>query len=142
MPTDYGQWHSHWGGKGSRVPPLTAKKCQKSGKNQEKSVKISGKIRGKSGRKGKNLENCFHFARPDRWGWLRYCPWTSNLMRITLFTIILITCRYENQFLSLKHIVNAAVSVEFISHKPRRNQGPLHYKISFLIQNLSCMYVL
>ena len=46
------QWRSHWGGKwgGGRVPPLTAKICQKSGKNQEK----SGKNQEKSGRKGQN----------------------------------------------------------------------------------------
>ena len=43
------QWRSHWGGKGGRVSPLTAKKkCQKSGKrgkNQEKLGKKSGKKR-------------------------------------------------------------------------------------------------
>ena len=49
------QWHSHWGGKGGRVPPLTAKICQKSG---EKSGKI-GKKEEKSGRKGKNREVSF-----------------------------------------------------------------------------------
>ena len=51
------QWHSHWGGKGGRVPPLTAKKkkCQKSGKIQEK----SGKKEEKSGRKVKNREVSF-----------------------------------------------------------------------------------
>ena len=38
------QWRSHWGGKGGRVPPLTAKKMPKIGKNQEKIGKNSGKI--------------------------------------------------------------------------------------------------
>ena len=49
------QWRSYWGGKGGRVPPLTAKICQKSGKNQEK----LGKKEEKSGRKGKNREVSF-----------------------------------------------------------------------------------
>ena len=42
------QWRSHWGGKGGRVPPLTAKKMPKIGKKEEK-----------SGRKVKNLEVSF-----------------------------------------------------------------------------------
>ena len=53
------QWRSHWGGKGGRVPPLTAKKLpkigkirKKSGKNQEK----SGKNQEKLGEKRKNWE--------------------------------------------------------------------------------------
>ena len=57
----YKQWHSHWGGKGGRVPPLTVGKNQeKLGKKEEKSEKreIIGK-RQKSGR-------FFHFAPPDR----------------------------------------------------------------------------
>ena len=33
------QWRSHWGGKGSRVPPLTAKKLPKIEKKREKSGK-------------------------------------------------------------------------------------------------------
>ena len=52
----------YWGGKGSRVPPLTAKFCQKSGGNQKKSGKNqekSGKKEEKSGRKGKNWEVSF-----------------------------------------------------------------------------------
>ena len=49
------QWHSHWGGKGGRVPPLTAKKLLKIRENQEK----SGKTHEKSGRKGKNREISF-----------------------------------------------------------------------------------
>ena len=48
------QWRSHWGGKGGRVPPLTAKKMPKIGKNWGKSAKI-GKKRQKAG-------NFFHFA--------------------------------------------------------------------------------
>ena len=50
------QWRSHWGGKGGRVPPLTAKNLPK---NQEKEGKI-GKKRQKSGK-------FFHFAPPDRY---------------------------------------------------------------------------
>ena len=50
IPND--QWRSHRGGKGGRVPPLTAKKkCQKSGK--------IGKKEEKSGRKVKNREVSF-----------------------------------------------------------------------------------
>ena len=33
------QWRSHWGGKGGKVPPLTAKMCQKLGKRGKKSGK-------------------------------------------------------------------------------------------------------
>ena len=62
------QWHSHWGGKGGRVPPLTVKKLPKIRKNKEKSGKTRknqeerAKIRKKeekSGRKGKNQEVSF-----------------------------------------------------------------------------------
>ena len=51
------QWHSHWGGTGGRVPPLTAKKLPKigGGGNQEKLGKIRKKEK-KSGRKGKSRE--------------------------------------------------------------------------------------
>ena len=49
------QWRSHWGGKGGRVPPLTAKIDQKSKKKTGK----SGKNQEKSGRKGKNREVSF-----------------------------------------------------------------------------------
>ena len=62
----YAQWRSHWGYKGDRVPPLTAKKIAK---NREKEGENHLKNRGKeekSGRKGKNREGFFHFAPPDR----------------------------------------------------------------------------
>ena len=49
------QWYSHWGGKGGRVPPLTAKKWPKTGKKRENQEK-SGKNQEKSGRKDKNRE--------------------------------------------------------------------------------------
>ena len=45
------QWRSHWGGKGGRVPPLTAKNAKNRGGEMGK--------RGKSGRKGKNREVSF-----------------------------------------------------------------------------------
>ena len=35
-PQVIAQWHSHWGGKGGREPPLTAKKLPKIGKNSGK----------------------------------------------------------------------------------------------------------
>ena len=50
------QWRSHWGGKGGRVPPLTAKKLPKIGekrvKNKEKREKIRkiGKKKAKIGK--------------------------------------------------------------------------------------------
>ena len=46
------QWCSHWGVKGGRVPPLTAK-------NLPKIRKKRGKKEDKSGRKGKNQEGSF-----------------------------------------------------------------------------------
>ena len=63
-------------GKGGRVPPLTAKKNAKNrGKEGEKREKI-GKRGGKSGKRekiGKQRQKSgrfFHFAPPDREGWL------------------------------------------------------------------------
>ena len=55
------QWRSHWGGKGGRVPPLTAKICQKSGKNQEnrKKIRQNREKRGKIGKKRQNWEVSF-----------------------------------------------------------------------------------
>ena len=54
------QWHSHWGVKGSRVPPLTVKNLPKIGKKREKTGKI---------RKGKNWEGSFTLPlRTDRAG--------------------------------------------------------------------------
>ena len=49
------QWCSHWGGKGGRVPPLTAKNLPKIGKKRGK----IGNKEEKSGRKGKNREGSF-----------------------------------------------------------------------------------
>ena len=51
IPND--QWRSHWGGKGGRVPPLTAKK-----KKKKKMPKIRKKEE-KLGRKVKNREVSF-----------------------------------------------------------------------------------
>ena len=45
------QWRSHWGGKGGRVPPLTAKNLPKIGKIGKKEEKL--------GRKGKNRKGSF-----------------------------------------------------------------------------------
>ena len=45
------QWRSHWGGKGGRVPPLTAKICQNLKKIRKKEEKLE--------RKGKNREVSF-----------------------------------------------------------------------------------
>ena len=59
------QWRSHWGGKGGRVPPLTAKICQKSGKIR----KTRGKNQEKSGRKRKNREE-----KAKIWKFLSLCP--------------------------------------------------------------------
>ena len=68
-----------------KVPPLTVKKCQKSGKRGEKIRKKLGKIRKKeekSGRKGKNQE--VSFALPlliDRAGYATDLPPPQKKMR-------------------------------------------------------------
>ena len=54
------QRRSHWGGKGGRVPPLTVKICQKSGKrgeNQEK-IRKKRKNRKEKAKIGKFLSLC------------------------------------------------------------------------------------
>ena len=55
---------------------------EKFARNWEKRGKIRKieKKEDKSGRKGKNLvfQRFFHFAPPDRKGWLRYCPIHAN----------------------------------------------------------------
>ena len=48
------QWHSHWGIKGGRVPPLTAKNLPKIGKKSGK----KGKVRKKKAKSGKVLSLC------------------------------------------------------------------------------------
>ena len=60
------QWRNHWGDKGGRVPPLTAKICQKS---EKKGGGKSGKIGKKDGKNREEREKSgsfFHFAPPDR----------------------------------------------------------------------------
>ena len=49
------QWCSHWGVKGGRVSPLTAKNLPKIGKKREKIRKKEDKL----GKKRKNLEGSF-----------------------------------------------------------------------------------
>ena len=51
------QWRSHWGGKGGRVPPLTAKNMPKIGEKQEKSGK-NQKKREEKAKIGKFLSLC------------------------------------------------------------------------------------
>ena len=64
-----GQWRSHWGGKGGRVPPLTAK-------NLPKIVKKRGKIR----KKRKNREEKAKFGKV-----LSLCPsWLIGLATLLL----------------------------------------------------------
>ena len=63
------QWRSHWGGKGGRVPPLTAKICQKSGK-LGKEIRKNREERGKIGKKRQKSGSFFHFAPP---------PWQIKL---------------------------------------------------------------
>ena len=57
------QWRSHWGGRGGRVPPLTAKNLPK---NREKEGKKNREKRGKIGKKSQKSGRFFHFAPPDR----------------------------------------------------------------------------
>ena len=71
---------------------------------------------------------CFHFC------WLRYSYFrASNWMRITeiILAVILITSRYENQFLSLSHTVNTAVSIFFWFLKTERKLSPWLTKTIF-----------
>ena len=57
-----------------RVLPWQRKICQKSGKRGKKSGKRGGKSgRGKIGKKRQQSGRFFHFAPPDRYGWLHYC---------------------------------------------------------------------
>ena len=80
------QWHSHWGGKGGRVPPLTAKNLSKIGKKRKKSGKLGKKIRKnrgkkeeKSGRNGKNREiSCPLPLLTDRAGYATVCSYGCN----------------------------------------------------------------
>ena len=82
------------GCKGGRVLPLTAKIA----KNWKKEGKIWGKEE-KSGRKVQNRKGFFHFAPPDREGWLRYClELTSDLIRTHLD--LSRWCQTLNQFQS------------------------------------------
>ena len=53
------QWRSHWGVKGGRVSPLTAKNLPKIRKKREKIGKKEGIKEEKSGRKGKNWDGSF-----------------------------------------------------------------------------------
>ena len=53
------------GGYGGRVPPLTAKKFPKIGKNREK-IRKNREKRGKIGKKRLKSGRFFHFAPPDR----------------------------------------------------------------------------
>ena len=78
------QWHSHWGCKGGRVLPLTAKILLKIGKKRKKIRKNRGKKEKKSGRKGKNWEGSFTLPLlTDRAGY------TTANCNCTLFS-----CRY------------------------------------------------
>ena len=65
-----------WRGRGAECP-LTAKNCQKSGKRGKKRERLGkeGKIgkRRKTWEKKQKLGKFFHFAPPDREGWLRHC---------------------------------------------------------------------
>ena len=53
------QWRSHWGCKGGRALPLTAKNLPKSGKRLRGKIRKIAKKEEKSGRKGKNREGSF-----------------------------------------------------------------------------------
>ena len=66
------QWRSHWGGKGCRVPPLTAKILPKFGKKREKNRE---KIRKNREKRGKNREEKAKIGKV-----LSHCPsWQIGL---------------------------------------------------------------
>ena len=52
-------------------------------------------------------------------------------MRITesIPAVILVTSRYENQFLSLSYTVNVAILLEFDSHELRQKLAPENWKL-------------
>ena len=58
------------GVKGGRVPPLTAKNLPKIGKKRGENEEKSGKNRGRISKKMHKSGRFFHFAPPDRQGWL------------------------------------------------------------------------
>ena len=64
------KWRSHGGGDhgGQSVTPDS----EKFAKNREK-VRKNREKRGKIGKKRQKSGSFFHFAPPDRQGWLRYC---------------------------------------------------------------------
>ena len=71
------QWRSHWGVKGGRVPPLTAKNLPKIGKKREKIRKNQG------GKKRKNQEEKAKIGKvlslsplTDRAGYATACMYT------------------------------------------------------------------
>ena len=75
---------------GAEYPPSKkiAKNWKREGKrreNQEKEWKKSGK-RGKIGKKRQKSERFFHFAPPDREGWL--CHWTHKSRCVTEYVQI------------------------------------------------------
>ena len=72
------QWHSQYGGKGGRVPPLTMKKLQKLGQRKRKSGKNQEKEE-KSGRNGNNREGSFTLPfLTDRAGYATVSSLPSN----------------------------------------------------------------
>ena len=85
------QWRSHWGGKGGRVPPLTAKHLPKSGKKRGKSWK-SGKNQEKWGKR-KNREETTKIGK-----FLSLCPsWQIGLATLLLlYRTLLATIQYRN----------------------------------------------
>ena len=59
------QWRSHWGCKGGRMPPLTAKKIAKIAKKRGE-IRKNQDNRGEIGKKRQKSGRFFHFAPHDR----------------------------------------------------------------------------
>ena len=98
------QWRSHWGVKGGRVPPLTAKNCQKSGRR--------GRNSRKSGKKGKNREGSFTLPLlKDRAGYATAQSYCCHIIKRQICTVFISVTveKYYKIFPSI-YIVNLTTS--------------------------------
>ena len=74
---------------------------EKNAKNQEKEVK-NREIRGKIRKKRQKSERFFHFAPPDRQGWLRYWMLECILIGCRISQRVWISWRAKNQLCLLQ----------------------------------------
>ena len=67
--------------RGAECHPWQRKFCQKSGKRGKNQEKMKNREkRGQIGEKRQESGSFFHFAPPDRWGWLRY--WEHDIYNL------------------------------------------------------------